>query len=82
MELGGVNIVLNIAQFSQDGELSDHHDGMLITFHAVLDVLDGADLVGVAILGFINLSKGSRAYVLFDFVVFFNVIPVTHYFKF
>ena len=70
MELGSVNIVLNIAQFSQDGELSDHHFGVLIVLYAVLDMLDGADLFGVAVLCLVNLSIGSRTYELFDFIVF------------
>jgi hypothetical protein len=71
MKLGGVNVVLDFAQFSQDSELSDHHFGMIIIFHEAFDVLDGADLVGVAVLGIVNFSKGSRSYDLFDFVVFF-----------
>ena len=83
MELGSINIVLNLAQFSQDGELSDHHFGVLIIYHEAFDVLDGDYLLCDSVLWPVNLSIRSRTDEFFYSVVIPYEIQVVHiYFLF
>ena len=78
MESGGINIVLNLAEFSEDGDLSDNHFGVIIIFHEAFDVFDGEDLFGVSVLCAVHLSVGSGADEFFDSVVFCDVFQVVH----
>jgi hypothetical protein len=56
VELRCENIVLDLAQLSQEGDLSRRHFGVFIIFHEAFDVLDGNDLLGMAVLSPVNLS--------------------------